>query len=90
MPYPPKTRTYRNGFGSLLKSGQFSDVSLIAPNGKKLKLHKVFLANKSKFFDKMFATDEFSEGISSEVDLREISTATVSTLLLVMFPNRAI
>jgi BTB/POZ domain len=45
-------------FGSLLKTGDFSDVTIIVEDGKEYKVHKAILAARSKLFRACFKDNE--------------------------------
>ena len=51
-------------FSKFFVDGRFSDFEVVAPDGKAMKVHRIVLSSRSKFFDSLFSSGakEVSEG----------------------------
>ena len=75
-------------FGSLLESGIYSDVRLIAKNqpGIEFKAHKAILASRSPVFAAMF-TSQFKEKDSDRVEIADVTADVLKQMLQFIYSN---
>lgn len=73
-------------FTKLMESGAFSDVTIQV--GQKLfKAHKVILATRCEYFNRMFSSD-FKESISQEIQLEDIEPDIFEVVLSFIYSNK--
>ena len=65
-------------FGKLLETGNFSDFTIVVDT-RKIKVHKCVLANRSLFFEELFANEGLE--VLSELEVKEFSGRTVDDVL---------
>ena len=67
-------------FGSLLQSGQYADVELVAMDGQKIRAHKALLTARSSVFAAMFENN-MRESVENQVKITDISFEVLEKLM---------
>lgn len=78
--------TLCNEFGTLLRSNQMTDITLIA-DGKDLKAHKAILAARSPVFLRMLETD-MQEKKNSKIEFTDISMDILSEMVQYLYTGK--
>ena len=74
-------------FGSLLSSGEFSDVTLVV-GGKELKAHKFVLSTRSPVFKTMFQVN-MKEKLTNRVKIEDVELPVLQEMLTFMYTGKS-
>jgi hypothetical protein len=78
----------RKTFTSYLDDDRFTDFTLKSSDGKAFKVHRVFLADDSEFFEKMFTTN-MREKKKGQAILQSVNSAVLQEVIKFIYTKKA-